>query len=160
MATNSIIDNLNPYARRVATHLFRHFPDWATLATTDPNPNADFGALLLEIPANLSGSEIVLHIWSDGDELTVGLHTHHCHFSDYDQRETDEHIEDGVEYIKNLIQENFVIYSWYCNGQFCCSVTGTPGKVEDPAKFISNVDRVTCRSWAGTYDSDDVKVTG
>ena len=88
MATHSIIDNLNPYARRVATHLFRHFPDWATLATTDPNPNADSGALLLEIPANLSGSEIVLHIWSDSDELTVGLHTHHCHFADYDQRET------------------------------------------------------------------------
>ena len=160
MATNSIIDNLNPYARRVATHLFRNFPDWATLATTDPNPNADSGALLLEIPANLSGSEIVLHVWSDSDELTVGLHTHHCHFADYDQRETDDHIEDGIAYIKNLIQEKIVIYSLYCNGQFCCSVTGTPGKVEDLAKFISNVDRVTCRSWAGTYDSDDVKVTG
>jgi hypothetical protein len=155
-----ILNELNPYGRRVATQLFRHFPDWSTFARIDPHPNADSGALLVEISANSPNIRNRLRISTDGDELTIGLHTHHCHFADYDQRGTDEHIEDGIEYIKQLIQEDYVIHSWYCNGQFWGSVTGTADNVGDPGKFVGNVDKITCRSWAGTHDSDDVRITG
>jgi hypothetical protein len=153
-----ILSDLNPYARRVAMHLFRQFPDWTAFATIDSHPNADAGSLKLEVPSG-SPKQGVLHISTDGDELTIGFHTHHCHFTDYDQLGTDSHIQDGIEYLGKLIVEEFVIHSWYCHGQFCGSVTGTPNEVGDPAKFIPNVDQITCRSWAGTHDCDDVKVT-
>lgn len=155
----SILDELNPYGRRVATQLFRHFPDWSAFARIDPHPNADAGALLVEISASSPNIRNGLHISTDGDELTIGLHTHHCHFADYDQHGTDEHIEDGIEYIKQLIQEDYVIHSWYCNGEFCGSLTSTAGNVGNPGRFVGNVDKITCRSWAGTHDADDVKIT-
>ena len=154
---DSISEQLNAYARRVADRLFRHFPDWAQLATTDPHPNADPGALLIEVVAKSNNTEHGLYVSTDGDELTIGFHTHHCHFADYHQKGCDIHIENAIEYINQLINEEYVIHSWYRGGQFCGSVTGTPESVGDPSQFVGSVDTITCRSWAGTHDSDDVK---
>lgn len=45
-----------------------------------------------------------------------------------------------------------VFESWFCG-----SVTGMANAAGDSTQFLSNIDQITCRSWAGTHDSDDVK---
>ena len=154
-----IPENLNPYAQRVAACFSRHFPAWTNLIRCNPDPTVDEGSLLVEVPVPSLNMDNGLFIGTDYGQLTIGLHTHHVHFADWEQCGDDQHIDEGMRYIEAFINEEYVVQSWYSEGELCSSVAAERGIVYRPSLVRRQVDRITCRSWRGTYDSDDAKIT-
>ncbi len=110
---------------------------------------ADF-ALASPSPAIEHG----LWVSTADEEITVGLHTHHSHFTDYDSRSNPEHIGDALDHVQELLDERIAIASWYIGDRFAGSTSHEVSPDRPPSALLSGVTRTTLRSWRGTYDRD------
>lgn len=144
----------NAYTTIVAERLIGEFPEWRELAVLDTRPGASPGALLLEVPCPSAAVQEGLWISTNGDEITVGFHTHHVHFADYEGLDSNAHIEGAVQYIQGLLADEFLVESWYCEAAFCGSATVRPDAPTALPDFISGVMHMTRRSWSGARDAE------
>ena len=88
------------------------------------------------------------------EEITVGLHTHHSHFTDYDDRTNPAHIIHALDHVQELLDERVAIASWYVGDRFAGSTSHEVSSDRPPSPLLSGVTRTTLRSWRGTQDRD------
>gem|GEM_PF-5555384 len=54
-----------------------------------------------------------LSIYTWNEDVVVGFHTHHAHFSDWDRGGTEDHIDAALEAAGDILAERLVVVSWY-----------------------------------------------
>jgi hypothetical protein len=108
-------------------------------------------------------AESGLWVSTADEELSVGFHTHHTHFTDYENRLNEQQIEAGLQQAADFLGERVGVVSWYRNETFAGSRTvavphpdplpglfdGLGPTAAELAGIFSNCDRVTLRSWLG-----------
>ena len=77
------LDELNPFAREVATVLFRELPQLRAHARVDDCDHAEPGSLLIELPQPCSGD--LLSITTENQEVTVIFDRWHEHFGELEE---------------------------------------------------------------------------
>ncbi len=105
------------------------------------------------------------------EELSVGFHTHHNHYTDYETHLDREQIEAGIQHAADIVEERVGVVSWYRGGGFVGSRSvelphpgPLPGLLENfgpraqLAGSFADCNRVTLRSWFGRFDRDEARV--
>ncbi len=156
--------DLDAYSRLAVPMILARFPDWEAFAKVEPRPDGAGGVAEFNIPCPSSAAEHGLWVSTADEELSVGFHTHHSHFTDYNDRTHTAQIEAGVGHAADIVAERVGVVSWYRGGGFAGS-----SSVELPhagplrvlagagplAGIFAGCERVTLRSWLGRYDRDD-----
>ncbi len=157
---NNRLENLNPYVKRVTTRILEHFPEWIHAIKTKLDEDTEINTLNIEIDS--PSKHISLWVLIEDTDIeeqttTIGIHSHHSHFYEYYADSTEEHLNNIIKYINPILTEEYTVYSLYCGEQFHCSYTDVPNAIVSSTK-IKGITKATCRSWMGTYDSDDVTI--
>ncbi len=145
---------LDEYSRFAVGLILSRFPVWRShVAFRRPDgyasPFADF-ELQSPSPAIARG----LWVSTADEEVTVGLHTHHSHFTDYDNRFDPQHIIDALDYVQDIFDDRCVIVSWYIGDRLICTTSKDVTTQHPATPPRGGVTRKTVRSWRGTCDSD------
>jgi hypothetical protein len=161
--------DLDPYSRFAVPLILARFPEWEPFAKLSPRPDGAGSVVDFDIPCPSPGAEYGLWVSTAGDELSVGFHTHHNHFTDYDEdRLNREQIEAGLQHAADVLEERVGVVSWYRRGGLAASRSvelphpgPLPGLLDglgagaELAGTFSDFDRVTLRSWFGRFDRDE-----
>lgn len=157
--------DLDAYSRLAVPMILARFPDWEMFAKVGPRPGGAGGVVEFNVPCPSLAAGHGLWVSTEGEELSVGFHTHHCHFTDYGDRTHVTQIGAGVAYAGDIVAERVGVVSWYRGGAFAGS-----GSVELPhagplrgpfsgggplADVFAGCERVTLRSWLGSFDRDE-----
>lgn len=147
-------ENLDKYSRFAVALILSRFPAWRSHMTfRRPDgyeyPFADF-QLQSPSPAITHG----LWVSTADEEVTVGLHTHHSHFTDYDDRFNQQHIIDALDYVQDILDDRCVIVSWYIGDRIACTMSQDVTTKHTATPPRPGVTRKTLRSWRGTCDRD------
>jgi len=89
--------NLDAYSRFAISLILARFPEWEPFAVVGSRPDSVEGTVEFNIPCPSPAVEMGLWVSTDDEELSVGFHTHHGHFTDYDPRCNPEQIEAGLD---------------------------------------------------------------
>jgi hypothetical protein len=124
------------------------------------------------VPCPAPAAETGLWVSTADEELSVGFHTHHHHFTDYESLLNPEQIEAGLQHAADILEDRVGVVSWYRGGGFVGSRTidlphqgPLPRLLEGPgpsaavAAIFSDCDRVTLRSWFGRFDRDEARAS-
>lgn len=160
--------NLDEYSRFVVPIILARFPTWEDLATVTQRPDGAGGTVDFNVPCPSPSAEAGLWVSTADEEMSVGFHTHHSHFTDYETRLNVAQIEAGVQHATDIAEESVGVVSWYRGGAFAGSRSvelphegPLPRLLEGldiAAKItglVSDCDRVTLRSWLGRFDRDE-----
>ena len=153
---------LNPYAERVARRLAERFPEHADEMAVD-----DEGDLWLEIDCPSYSVEAGLWIGTWNEDVIVGFHTHHAHFSDWERSGTDDHIETAIDAARDVLAERLVVVSrytrvplrgsgWLAGSTYWDRPEGALAERRRSERSIRSrlgLREVTLRSWDGSYDA-------
>lgn len=153
---------LDPYSRHVVPLLLARFPGWEPFATLTPRPDGAGCVAEFNVPCPSAAAESGLWVSTADEELSVGFHTHHSHFTDYDERLNPEVLEAGMGHAADLLAERIGVVSWYRDGDLVgTTYVGLPHP--DPlwesafGGAVSGGDRMTLRSWFGRFDRDEAR---
>lgn len=158
-------NDLDAYSRIAVPIILAAFPDWEPLAKVEPRPDGTGGVVEFNIPCPSPAAEHGLWVSTADEELSVGFHTHHSHFTDYEDGNHVAQIEAGVEHAADLLAERVGILSWYRRGGFAGAssillphsgplrMLGVGGPL---ASAFAGCERMTLRSWFGRFDRDEV----
>jgi len=168
---------LNAHAERVAPLLVDAFPRHSEAITVDEQ-----GDVSIEIECPSRSVDAGLSIWTWNEDVVVGFHTHHAHFSDWGRSGADDYIEAAIRTANEVLVEKLVVVSWYLRGQPEPDITmfeaTAPALAEFqrwsqptiggwlrrrvvrpwtgwlPHEVVNRLRRVdvTLRSWEGTYN--------
>lgn len=147
-------EQLDEYSRFAVGRILDRFPAWRehmVFRRPDGYGHA-FADFTLSCPS--PAIEHGLCVSTADEEITVGLHTHHSHFTDYDNRSNPEHISDALDYVQELLDERTAIISWYTGDRFAGSTSQEVADERPVSSLLLGVTRTTLRSWRGTYDRD------
>jgi hypothetical protein len=163
-------ERLEAYSRVAVPHILARFPDWEPFAKPSAGPDGAGNVVEFNIPCPSSAAESGLWVSTAGEELSVGFHTHHGHFTDHEDRTNRAQIDAGLDYAPAIIEDRVGVLSYYSGGKFSGSRSvdlpppgtlpklyegmGLVGKLEG---FFRDWDRVTLRSWSGRFDRDDAR---
>jgi hypothetical protein len=145
--------------------ILARFPDWEVFAKVQPGPDGAAGVVEFQVPCPSPGVEHGLWVSTADEELSAGFHTHHSHFTDYNDRTHIAQIEAGLDFAADLIAERVGVVSWYRGGRFAGSssvelphpeplqnlYSGSGSLVE----LFAGCERATLRSWLGRFDRDE-----
>jgi hypothetical protein len=167
--TELVESDLDAYSRLAVPLILAWFPDWEPFAKISARPDGAGCVVDFNVPCPSSAAEAGLWLSTADEELSVGFHTHHNHFTDYEHRLNREQIEAGLQQASDIIEERIGVVSWYRGSAFAGSRSvelphpaTLPGFLEglgNLPQILSNLadcDRITLRSWLGTYDRDEV----
>jgi len=162
--------DLDAYSRLAVSLILARFPEWEPFAKLSPRPDGAGSVAEFNVPCRSPAAEHGLWVSTADEELSVGFHTHHSHFTDYETCLNREQIESGVRHAADVIEERVGVVSWYRGGKFVGSRSvGLPhpsplpelldglGAGADLAGTLSDCDRATLRSWFGRFDRDEVR---
>jgi hypothetical protein len=163
--------DLDTYSRVAAPGILKRFPQWAPLAKLTPRPDGAGNSVDFVIPCPSAAAEYGLWVSTADEELTVGFHTHHTHFTGYDNPLNVAPMEAGIQYAADIIEERVGVVSWYRGAAFAGSRSVNlphpdllPGMLDglgptrsEVAAIFSGCNRVTLRSWLGRYDREEIK---
>lgn len=158
--------DLDPYSRLAVRLVLERFPDWEPFAAVKAGADGSSGAVEFNVPCANPAVEYGFWVWTDGEELTVGFHTHHTHFTDYDDRSHVRQIAAGLDYAADILAERIGVLSWYRGGAFAGSVSAElphPNPLHElladggvMARAFAGCERVTLRSWTGRFDREEL----
>ncbi|MBL8796028.1 MAG: hypothetical protein JNM56_19155 [Planctomycetia bacterium] len=160
---------MDAYSRIAVPMILGRFPEWEPFARLDSRADGAGNTVDFNIPCPSGAAESGLWISTADEEFSVGFHTHHCHFTDYESRNNPIQIEAGLKYAADIIDERLGVVSWYRAGCFVGSFSvelpypaPLPGLFDDArdaqlVAMFSNCDRATLRSWLGHFDRDEVR---
>jgi hypothetical protein len=157
--------DLDAYSKVAVPLILARFPAWEPFAKLLPRPDGAGNVVDFNIPCPSPAAESGLWVSTADEELSVGFHTHHTHFTDYETRLNREQMEAGIQYAVDIIAERMGVVSWYRGGEFAGSrsvalphsgplpglLDGLGAGAELPGIF-SDCDRVTLRSWLARFD--------
>lgn len=94
------------------------------------------------------------------EELSVGFHTHHTHFTDYELRLNPETVAAELDNAAAYLEDRCGVVSWYQEervvGTTSCEL---PLSGCLPQMFAQlALTRGTLRSWSGRFDRDEPKL--
>lgn len=162
--------NLDAYSRIALPMILNRFPDWEQHGKLTSSPDGSGDTVEFNIPCPSAAVECGLWVATFDEELTVGFHTHHAHFTDYENRGANEQeIERGLQQADDILNERLGVVTWYRGEAMAGSSTlelPPPGLLPDMfgrfgdaptklAKYINGINRVTLRSWRGQYDREE-----
>jgi hypothetical protein len=154
---------LDDYSRVALPLLLARFPGWEPLAILSPRPDRAGSVLEVHVPCPSSAAESGLWVSTADEELTVGFHTHHRHFTDYEERPDLAQIEAGLDYAAAIVKERVGVLSYYRAGRFVGSrsvelphVGPLPALYEGMGLLgkLAGWDQVSLRSWSGRLDRE------
>jgi len=148
------VEQLDEYSRFAVSRILGHFPAWGeqmVFRRPDGYTHA-FAEFALSSPS--PAIEHGLWVSTADEEITVGLHTHHSHFTDYENRSNPEHVSDALDHVQDLLDERSAIVSWYIGDCFAGSTSHEVAAGHPTSSLLSGMTRTTLRSWRGTYDQD------
>jgi hypothetical protein len=146
----SLLEQLNPYSRKVAEALFETLPELAGHAQVDHSPGAMEGTLLIRMAQPHETNEPGLYIATDIREITVGFRACYVYFTDNEQAGAEEHIARAVTHVRDLIEDRIVIKKWFRSGVLCGSSLDTPNELPSPSR--NGITTVQMISWSGRSD--------
>jgi hypothetical protein len=168
--TGLLDHDLDPYSRLAVRLILARFPAWEPLAKTSPCPDSRGSIVDFNVPCLSAAAESGVWISTADEELSVGFHTHHSHFTDYESRLNPDPIEAGLEHAADILEEHVGVVSWYRKGGFAGSrAVALPhpgplpglldglGSYAGLAGIFSDCERVTLRSWFGRFDRDETR---
>ena len=163
-------ERLDAYSRFAVPLILARFPGWELFAKLSTRPDGAGNVVEFNIPCPSSAAESGLWVSTADEELSVGFHTHHGHFTDYEDRTNRTQIDAGLDYAAAIVEDRIGVLSYYSGGKFSGSRSvdlpspetlpklyegmGLVGKLEG---FFRDWDRVTLRSWSGRCDRDDIR---
>ena len=155
-----LTSNLDAYSRFALTMILGRFPEWEPFGVVQTRPDGASSWVEFNIPCPSGATEMGLWVSTDGAELSVGFHTHHSHFTDYDTRLNPEQIEAGLDHAAAYLEDRCGTVSWYQDerlvGTTSCEL---PLSGPLPRMFSQLPDnRATLRSWSGRFDRDEPSV--
>lgn len=162
---------LDAYSRIALPMILARFPDWESFAKLSPRPDDAGTTVDFDIPCPSPAAEHGLWVSTADEEFSVGFHTHHSHFTDYENRLNVAQMEAGIQHAADIIEERVGVVSWYGGDAFAGSrsvelphpdplprlLDGFGPIPAQLASIFSDCDRVTLRSWLGRYDRDEVR---
>ena len=102
------LKDLDSYSEFAVGIILRRFPEWESYAKTSRE-----GAAKFEIPCPSPAVESGLWISTANNELTVGFHTDHCHFTDDENPLNLAVIHQGLNLAVAILKDRCGILSWY-----------------------------------------------
>lgn len=155
---------LDAYSRLAVPIILARFPEWEAFIKVELRPDGEGSVVEFNIPCPSPGAEHGLWISTADEELSVGFHTHHAHFTDYNDRTHFAQMEADVGHAADRLAERGGVVSWFRGGTFTWSSyvelphTGSLfilGRSGPLAGIFAGCDRVTLRSWLGRFDRDE-----
>ena len=163
------VSDLDTYSRLALPMILAKFPDWEQFAVLAPRTDGAGSTVDFNLPCPSVAADHGLWVSTAGEELTVGFHTHHNHFTDYEEaRLNPVQIEAGLDHIRDSLCERIGVVSWYRDSAFAASQTialpyldplprplaglGLGAKADD---MFAGCHRATLRSWRGRFDRDE-----
>ena len=162
--------DLDAYSRLAVSLILARFPEWELLAELSPRPDGEGSVVNFNIPCPSPAAETGLWVSTADQELSVGFHTHHEHFTDYESRLDREQIAAGLQRAADIIEERIGVVSWYRGRAFAGSrsvelphagplpaMLDGLGAGTEAASIFADCNRVTLRSWFGRFDREEVR---
>ena len=147
---NTALHDLDPYSEFAVGIILRRFPEWEQYARPSVGGTAEF-----EIPCPSPAVERGLWISTAVNELTVGFHTDHCHFTDYERPQNLAVVHQGLNFAVTILKDRCGILSWYQGDRLAHTTQlKLPHKGPMPC-LLSRCTRGTLRSWSGKFDKDE-----
>jgi hypothetical protein len=150
--------------------ILARFPDWEPFAKLSPRPDGAGNVIDFNIPCPFPAAEAGFLVSTADEELTVGFHTHHGHFTDYEDRTDRTQIDAGLDYAAAIVEDRIGVLSYYTRGKFSGSRSVDLPPPETLPKLYEGMglvgtleglfrdwERVTLRSWSGRFDRDEVR---
>ena len=147
--------SLDDYSKFAVRLILARFPDWEPFGIVQPN--ASGGYVDFRIPCPSQADEMGLWVSTADQELTVGFHTDHNHFTDYDNPFNPEPVEAGLDQAAAYLEDRCGAVSWY-QGERLAGTTSAELPLSGPIPRIFkdyHVTRGTLRSWSGRLDRDE-----
>jgi hypothetical protein len=144
------LHDLDSYSEFAVGIVLRRFPEWEQYAKTSLDGTAEF-----EIPCRSPAIERALWISTANNELTVGFHTDHCHFTDYDNPCNLAVVHQGLDFAVAILKDRCGILSWYQGDRLVHTTQLKLPHVGPLPCLLSHCTRGTLRSWSGKFDKDE-----
>ncbi|MFL5327846.1 MAG: hypothetical protein ACJ8C4_02940 [Gemmataceae bacterium] len=164
------MEELDDYSRVLVPIILARFPAWEPFAKLSPRPDGAGNVVEFNVPCPSRGAESGLWVSTADEELSVGFHTHHSHFTNYDDCTNRETIEAGLDYAAAIFEDRVGVLSYYSGSKFVGSSSvelphrnSLPDLYEDMGlaeKLLGTLppcDRVTLRCWSGRFDRDEIR---
>jgi len=151
---STYLEQLDKYSRFAVGRILERFPAWSEHMVFRRPDGYEHAFADFELACPSSAIEHDLWVSTADEEITVGLHTHHSHFTDYDNRSDPAHIGDALDHVLDLLDERTAIVSWYVGDRFAGSTSQDVAADRPTSSLLSGVTRTTLRSWRGTHDRD------
>ncbi len=153
-----VLDDFDEYTRFALPLILNRFPEWGPFAVSrgDTGTRSGWAEIWIQCPS--PAVEVGLWVSTDSGELTVGFHTHHCHFNDYSGLNQPHLVESAIEHARAILEDRCGVLSVYDGERFAGSVSCELPHV-GPLRVAFSVNRgsrVTLRSWSGRHDRDEV----
>lgn len=94
--------DLDEYSRLAVSLILNRFPDWERFAKLS-SPDGGASAVEFDIPCPSPAVDHGLWVSPSGEELTIGFHTHHNHFTTCDDEPRTVMIEAGLQLISDIL---------------------------------------------------------
>ena len=150
-----LASNIDDYSKFAVGLILVRFPDWEPFSCVQSDINSVFVDFYIPCPS--LAVERGLWVSTANQELTVGFHTDHNHFTDYDDPLNPEPVEAGLNQAAAYLEDRCGAVSWY-QGERLAGTTSAELPLSGliPRVFKDyHVTLGTLRSWSGQYDRDE-----
>jgi hypothetical protein len=166
-----LASDLDEYSRVAVPRILACFPEWEQFAKLRPRSDGAGSVVDFNVPCPSPSIEYGLWVSTADEELSVGFHTHHSHFTDYADRLNLGQIEAGLQQAVDVVNERAGVVSWYRGEGFAGSrwvelphqgplpglLDGLGEGSRELADIFADCERATLRSWHGWFDRDEVR---
>ena len=144
---------MDRFSEQAADEFLAAFPEWRRFARSEQCDDGSSSFVLEISPPVEAAVEHGLVVYTDNEEITVGLDFYHSHF--------DSMVGDGehfgttaaVEFVRQVVGERLAVVSWWLNEEWVGSAQIEAGTQPD-AQFMKPYNRIRVRSWKGTFNAD------
>lgn len=145
---------MDSFSLSTADEIFTAFPEWQAFAREE---QADGGSsfLIIKVTPPLEADvEHGLVVDTQNQEVTVGFDYYHSHFDQWVGDGDDFGPEAALEFVKQILNEEVAIVSWWQDEQWRGSSPLEAGASPQPPSWKTSFNRVRIRSWKGTLNAD------
>jgi hypothetical protein len=152
-----LANDLDSFSRFALPLILARFPEWKSFGVVQPRPDGGGATVEFNVPCPNPAAEMGLWVSTADEELSVGFHTHHSHFTDYETRLNPEVVEAGLEQAAVYLEDRCGVVSWYQKEQLV-GTTSCELPLSGPLPRMFSqfpVSRGTLRSWSGRFDREE-----
>ncbi len=155
------MNQLDDYAQRFATKLFKAFPEWRQFILAEApdiftEPVA--GCLIVKVPTPVKMSSPEFGNWllidTCDEQVTVAFDRYHTHFDCFSDVPQEQSFREAVEFIQSLVHEELCLAVTMDGDHYRGSVPFKSNEEPDLSWLSSPCERVYIRSWKGTFDRE------